>query len=52
MSDVTSRRSPRSGTLLTLLAAAAVSLVAWVAIGETPAAERVSEQVRPYDPLP
>ena len=52
MSEVGTRRSLRPNMLVTWLAVVAVALAGWFAIGPTPAAQRVADEVRPYDPLP
>ena len=53
MEDVVHRsRLARGATLLLLTLACMVGAAGWLAIGETPAAPRVVEAIKPYDPLP
>jgi hypothetical protein len=49
--DVAPKRSLGRTAALAMLAFCALGVAGWVAIQETPAAQRVAETIKPYDPL-
>ena len=51
MRDVAPKRSLGRTAALAMLAFCALGVAGWVAIQETPAAQRVAETIKPYDPL-
>jgi len=51
LSDLAAKRSLGRIAALAVLALCVLGAASWLAIRETPAAQRTAETIKPYDPL-